>query len=570
MRLLRTKTCNPSASLARLRSSPNNPSPSPAAPATTKSSAAASPWFPVLRASIAARDLLLGKTAHARIIVSHQSHDRFLVNNLISMYSKCGSLLYARQLFDEMPHRDLVTWNAVLAAYAQWAEFDVELVGEGFDLFRELVRETVSISTLTLSPVLKLCLVAESLRAAEAVHGFAEKVGLGFHSFVSGALVNIYSKCGLAFEARILFDRTPDEDRDAVLWKVMIMGYRQADMLCEMCRLFATFHGNGFLPDDDDILDCFVGEAIWEVTEQVEGFTEQVQGLAVKYSYCLDSNDGGEDSFIVSSFNRTLSSRLKAGDYMTAIIGFSKINELGFKYDSSTVTMVLAAVAGLNCFSLGLQVHSMIFKSGFQSDLLISNSLINTYAKVGCPDCAEYLFSDMEQRDLISWNSMISICADNSRRVEAVKLLRSLLVAGLSPDPFTIASFLKACSSMKDGVRLCKETHAYALRRDMTADNFVSTALPPKTISSRQRMFCGVDGIYCVFIGNLNNLSSLIRQYGLSKNTNEAMLVIEAYRTLRDRSPYPADQVLKDLDGSFGFVIYDSTAGTAFVSVVSS
>lgn len=46
------------------------------------------------------------------------------------------------------------------------------------------------------------------------------------------------------------------------------------------------------------------------------------------------------------------------------------------------------------------------------------------------------------------------------------------------------------------------------------------------------------------------------------------MFVVQAYRTLRDRGPYPADQVIKDLDGSFGFVIYDSKAGTVFASLV--
>lgn len=46
------------------------------------------------------------------------------------------------------------------------------------------------------------------------------------------------------------------------------------------------------------------------------------------------------------------------------------------------------------------------------------------------------------------------------------------------------------------------------------------------------------------------------------------MFVIEAYRTLRDRGPYPADQVLKDLDGSFGFVVYDNQARTVFAALV--
>ncbi|KAG6777021.1 hypothetical protein POTOM_016819 [Populus tomentosa] len=83
----------------------------------------------------------------------------------------------------------------------------------------------------------------------------------------------------------------------------------------------------------------------------------------------------------------------------------------------------------------------------------------------------------------------------------------------------------------------------------------------------QQRLFCGLDGIYCIFLGSLNNLCGLNKQYGLSKGTNEAMLIIEAYRTLRDRGPYPAHKVLQDMDGRFGFVVYDSKAGQVFAAL---
>ncbi|KAL1221966.1 Stem-specific protein TSJT1 [Cardamine amara subsp. amara] len=86
--------------------------------------------------------------------------------------------------------------------------------------------------------------------------------------------------------------------------------------------------------------------------------------------------------------------------------------------------------------------------------------------------------------------------------------------------------------------------------------------------SHRQRVFCGIDGIYCVFLGTLNNLWDLNKQYGLSgKTSNEAMFVIEAYRTLRDRGPYPADQVLRGLDGSFAFVVYDTQSSSVFAAL---
>ncbi|CAL5200847.1 unnamed protein product [Lathyrus oleraceus] len=90
---------------------------------------------------------------------------------------------------------------------------------------------------------------------------------------------------------------------------------------------------------------------------------------------------------------------------------------------------------------------------------------------------------------------------------------------------------------------------------------------PDTPFSVHQRLFCGVDDIYCLFLGSLNNLSLLNKQYGLSKGTDEAMFVIEAYKTLRDRGPYPADQVVKELDGSFAFVVYDSKIGTVFAAL---
>ncbi|XP_028807553.1 stem-specific protein TSJT1-like [Neltuma alba] len=90
---------------------------------------------------------------------------------------------------------------------------------------------------------------------------------------------------------------------------------------------------------------------------------------------------------------------------------------------------------------------------------------------------------------------------------------------------------------------------------------------PEQQFSVRQRLFCGHEDIYCLFLGSLNNLNVLNKQYGLTKGANEAMFVIEAYKTLRDRGPYPADQVVKDLDGSFAFVVYDSKVGSVFAAL---
>ncbi|KAM0007878.1 putative stem-specific protein TSJT1 [Helianthus debilis subsp. tardiflorus] len=83
----------------------------------------------------------------------------------------------------------------------------------------------------------------------------------------------------------------------------------------------------------------------------------------------------------------------------------------------------------------------------------------------------------------------------------------------------------------------------------------------------RSVLYCSVDDVHCIFLGSLNNVCALNKQHALAKGTNEPMFVIQAYKTFRDRGPYPAHLVLKDLEGSFGFVVFDFKAKTVFISL---
>ncbi|KAK9140047.1 hypothetical protein Scep_009728 [Stephania cephalantha] len=80
------------------------------------------------------------------------------------------------------------------------------------------------------------------------------------------------------------------------------------------------------------------------------------------------------------------------------------------------------------------------------------------------------------------------------------------------------------------------------------------------------RLFAVVDDIFCLFQGHVENVAMLKQQYGLSKTANEVIIVIEAYRTLRDRGPYPADQVVRDINGKFAFILYDSASKSVFIA----
>ncbi|PIA41262.1 hypothetical protein AQUCO_02300195v1 [Aquilegia coerulea] len=75
-----------------------------------------------------------------------------------------------------------------------------------------------------------------------------------------------------------------------------------------------------------------------------------------------------------------------------------------------------------------------------------------------------------------------------------------------------------------------------------------------------------MDDVFSIFIGNLENICDLRRHYGLCRLTTEAMLVIEMYKVLRDRAPYPSDQVIKDFVGKFAFILFDAKYGTLFAA----
>ncbi|XVE81546.1 hypothetical protein DITRI_Ditri15bG0073500 [Diplodiscus trichospermus] len=114
-------------------------------------------------------------------------------------------------------------------------------------------------------------------------------------------------------------------------------------------------------------------------------------------------------------------------------------------------------------------------------------------------------------------------------------------------------------------VRRFLETNSSAV--SMQIGDHVQFAYSHHNESALQpRSFAVKDEIFCLFEGVLDNLGSLKQQYGLAKSANEVILVIEAYKALRDRAPYPPNHVVGHLIGSFAFIVFDKSTSTLFVA----
>ncbi|PON53417.1 Pentatricopeptide repeat [Trema orientale] len=60
----------------------------------------------------------MGKCFHACIIKTGLKSDLHVASSIMNMYSKCGSIKEALQLFNEMKDHNLVTWTAMISGYA--------------------------------------------------------------------------------------------------------------------------------------------------------------------------------------------------------------------------------------------------------------------------------------------------------------------------------------------------------------------------------------------------------------------------------------------------------------------
>lgn len=92
-----------------------------------------------------------GKKIHTHVVKSGFESDTFVVNSLVTMYAKCGNSEFARQLFDQMPERDVISWGALITAYAG------EDAYEALRLFHQMMLEGVRPDPVVMVSVLPAC-----------------------------------------------------------------------------------------------------------------------------------------------------------------------------------------------------------------------------------------------------------------------------------------------------------------------------------------------------------------------------------------------------------------------------
>eukprot|EP01018_Ginkgo_biloba_P002631 Gb_30096 [translate_table: standard] len=339
-----------------------------------------STYVSLLQMCIQHKALAEGKLVHAHMNERVSISERNLrdLNTLVNMYANCGNLVDARRVFDQMPIRNVCSWTIMITVYSRNG-----LDREALTLFHQMHQTGVQPNQFTFASVLPVCANLAALEQGMEIHGEVIRSGFESDVFVGNALIDMYSKCGSIEEARDMFDKMPE--RDVVSWTAIIAGYARNGQAMEALRVFRQMQLSGEKPNSNTFASVLPACANLAVLEQ------------------------------------------------------------GVKPDSKTFATLLPVCANLAALEQGMDIHEEVIKSGFQSDLFVANALLDMYAKCGSIELARDLFDKMNQRDTISWTSMISGYAMHGCGNEAVMLFEQMQHSGVNPNHVTLVCVLSAC-----------------------------------------------------------------------------------------------------------------------------
>lgn len=145
----------------------------------------------------------------------------------------------------------------------------------------------------------------------------------------------------------------------------------------------------------------------------------------------------------------------------------------GSSPDKYTFPLVLKSCVGFSGLEEARQIHGVVVKLGFLTDLYVQNVLIHVYGLCGCYPDACIMFDDMPVRDVVSWTGLISVCVKGGRFVDALTLFGQMDVA---PNLATIVSVLVA-SGRTGELNIGRSVHGLLLKKEAVLGLIAGNAL---------------------------------------------------------------------------------------------
>ncbi|EEF32367.1 pentatricopeptide repeat-containing protein At5g15300 [Ricinus communis] len=332
------------------------------------------------------------KQIHAHSLLTDLHNHSVILGKMLrfAAVSPSGDLPYAQRLFDQMPQPNTFFYNTIIRGYAKSSSPSYCV-----NLFNQMRQNHVDPDEFTFNFLIKARSRVHKVHnfpstlECDEIHGAVFKYGFCSHLFVQNALINLYAVKGSPAAAWRVFNETVGVD--VVSWSGLVLAHVRGGELELARQVFDD------MPEKD-----------------VVSWTAMVSGYS------------------------------KANCSREALELFWEMSDAGIRPDEVTIVSVISACTNLGDVETGMNVHSYINENGFGWMVSLCNALINMYAKCGCVDRAWRVFNNMKRKSLITWNSMISACANHGYAEDAFELFSCMLNSGIAPDGITFLALLIA------------------------------------------------------------------------------------------------------------------------------
>ncbi|XP_051142973.1 pentatricopeptide repeat-containing protein At4g25270, chloroplastic [Andrographis paniculata] len=174
-------------------------------------------------------------------------------------------------------------------------------------------------------------------------------------------------------------------------------------------------------------------------------------------------------------WNSLISGYAEARLYEDAVALYFQMVEDGVEPDEYTFPRALKACGGIGMVQVGEEIHRHVLRYGFGNNAYVLNALVDMYSKCGDILRARKVFDSIDEKELVSWNSMIVGYAQHGRVGEALSLLHKMMITGIDPDSVTLSTLLSVFSATlrKPGAQI----HGWIVRRGMGWNPSIANAL---------------------------------------------------------------------------------------------
>ncbi|KAL3755692.1 hypothetical protein ACJRO7_002703 [Eucalyptus globulus] len=432
------------------------------------------------------RSLRDGICVHSPVIKLGFEDDLYLNNNLLCLYSKCCGLEQARQFFDEMPQRDVVSWTGLLSAYVKSGNHENAL-----QLFYSMLTSGQTPNEFTLSSVLRSCSALEEFDPGSSIHTYIVKKGMESNPILGSNLIDLYYKCGYREQACNMLMHM--ENSDAIAWTTMISSFLEDRKWNLALHLYLRMVEAKVPPNEYTFVKLLAASSflglkygmlihahliMWGIqlnlilkTALVDMYSRfHMMEDAIKiFSLTPD--------FDVFLWTTIISGYVQSSKVREAIKAFLLMEVSGVAANNFTYSSLLTACTSILSLELGQQLHSRVILVGLDKDVSAGNALIDMYMKCSCTvENAFQVFRYIYSPNVISWTTLIAGLAAHNYLRESFQFFQEMREAGVEPNSFTLSSILRACGTTEYPTH-AMQLHGFIIKSKADHDITVGNAL---------------------------------------------------------------------------------------------